>query len=417
MNHTLYPRFLSGLRWNTLESVVYHAIFIAHQSMLYHILPIKEYGLIGTIFSGIYLVVACANLGLDVVIMSFFDQISRSKRNAFHLFILPLLAQIILYIVVAGGIIQVISLFLPQAEWYAFGRVQLLTFILLIALEGTKRSLRVALHLIFRNQVTALVELAHIIAYATSIWGFYLIFKTIPIQLIFMSLAVISLLANSILGLYLYQWYATLPEDDVSTVSLPNWLRSRLLATCYQVSHALVSPNALVTASAALQGLAWTGNLKFISSIIHTMSTIVYKSVGASSQALFAALKNDSSVDHAPLFAFLNRIAYALFILITFGCLVTFCLSALPGTLNNWWIIGIVLALYSTETLFIPYEMFCLVHEKYQSVLFWYGLPLAFWSCITWIHSPLFILFGLVLLRIIMLVSLYKATHTFSKTR
>lgn len=417
MNHTLYPRFLSGLRWNTLESVVYHAIFIAHQSMLYHILPIKEYGLIGTLFSGIYLVVACANLGLDVVIISFFDQISQSKKNAFHLFIFPLLAQIILYIVVTGGIIQVISLFLPQAEWYAFGRAQLLTLILLVALEGTKRSLRVALHLIFRNQVTALVELAHIITYATSIWGFYLLFKTIPIQLVFISLAVISSLANIILGVYLYQWYATLPEDAISTVSLPNWLRSRLLATCYQVSHALVSPNALVTASAALQGLAWTANLKFISSIIHTMSTIVYKSVGASSQALFTALKNDSSIEHAPLFALLNRIVYALFILIAIGCFIALCLTTTPGNLGNWWVIGTILALYSTETLFIPYEMFCLVHEKYQSVLFWYGLPLIFWSCIGWIHSPLFILLGLVLLRIIMLVSLYKATHTFSKTR
>src|ERR1700735_2350479 len=98
MNHPLYPRFLSGLRWNTLESVVYHAIFIAHQSMLYHTLPIKEYGLIGTLFSGIYLIVACANLGFDAVIIGFFDQISQNKNNAFRLLIVPLLAQIVIYI-------------------------------------------------------------------------------------------------------------------------------------------------------------------------------------------------------------------------------------------------------------------------------------------------------------------------------
>lgn len=357
---TPYRTLFKGLAWNTFESIIYQSLLVIHFIVLYRHTDPSLFGTIGVIFSLVYLMTFIVNGGLDTALAPYARLLMNNRHFWRAIFIPHLIVQLI--ICAAIGILSIgINIFFLHRLSYMVSSILALVLIT----ETTKKTIRTVAHLTFHNQLTALVELATLSIYLSMVWTSYFFYTGISLILIFLPLFITSLLSCLILGIAMYHFYMQLPDNDELPIP-PNttFIRTRFYTYGTHLGHILFSSNFLIPFFAFHIGLAHTGIFKLMSSITHTITSMLYKIFGPTSQALFSHMVNRSAHEKQQLFftltEYLHHVLYGLIIFFTINY------TKLIGThegINNSLVI-LFLLIQLTEHMFIVYEKFFIAHHQ-----------------------------------------------------
>lgn len=358
----LHRTRLRGLAWNTIESIVYQSILILHLIALYRHTDPSFFGMMGIIFSLLYLMTFLANAGLDTALAPYARLLSTDHRF-WHTIVLPHLhIQCLIYGIIGlcGIIINALFIHLPF--------ILSIILALLLVTESTKKTFRTIAHLTFHNQLAALVEITIVSIYVALVWLLYAYYTMLSLTLILFPLFVTSLISCLMLGWFLYRLYYHLPAE--STEPIPTnatFMRTRLYTYGAHLGHILFSSNFLLPFCALHIGLAHTGIFKLISSITHTITTMVYKIFGPTSQALFSHISTSTHHDKQHLFftltEYLHHVLYGLIIFFVINYTKLMGTHVSTTTINSPLII-LFLVIQLTEHLFIVYEKFFIAHHR-----------------------------------------------------
>lgn len=407
----LYKRFTHSIAWNTLESVVYQLCFLAHQLLLFSVTDRTTYGLIGTFFSITYLIVTITNCGLDVSVAPFFTIITQSKDQFKKFFLMQLVPElcIVTTLFLAAMIKHIFfsSLTLPCDVGTPF----LIILGTLVFFEGAKKTLRMILHLAFLNDKTTFVEIANIIMYVSLVWTSYLLGNPISLYLIFIPMLIVSATSCLMLFVFVYDYYATLPDKSTSKIEIGSlqWriLQSRFFNFFNQISHMIFSSNFLVPFFALFFGLHQAGVLKLLASITHSITTIVQKAFGISSNILLSHIKDESDVVKKNIFFMitnhLNQVIYGILLFFIINHKTIMGISAIANTGTTWSIAYLFMFISFSETFFIAYENFFITHEKAGYLFLFNMIIMSIVMCIMMnmhLFSQLMLLLAIIAVRI-----------------
>lgn len=368
----LYRNFTRSMAWNAFESVLYQLALLGHQLVLFQATPHATYGLIGTIFSLIYLCALITNFGLDVSLGVFIKQATASRQNFKKLFYLQLLPE---YTLLASFFIIALLCqpLLGQQLILQYGLSKSMIVILasLVFFEGTKKTLRMILQLAFMNHKTAIVEVATIISYISMVWIGYFLGYPISIPLVFIPMLITSVLSWVVLCIFVYDFYRELPAtslDEVSWDTQWRMVHNRFFNFLNQISHMVFSSNFLVPFFAVLFGLGQAGLLKIVSYISYCITVILQKVFGLSGNMLLAHLKDAPHEDKQHAFViitnYLHQALYGIIIFFIINHQSLSYLNSLPAAGITLSLMYLFLIINFSENFFIAYEKFYITQEK-----------------------------------------------------
>jgi len=368
----LYKRFSASVVWNSLESILYQALFLGHQLLLFKVTDHATYGLIGTVFSITYLLVTITNFGFDVSISPFFTIATQNKQNFKNFFFMQLIPECCILAIIFILIMCKHLFFTPWLTLpHSIDNMFFLLIGFLIFFEGAKKTLRMILQLAWLNHQTAVVEIATIITYIGLVWTGYLMGHTINLYLVFIPMIIVSALSSLILFAFVYMYYQQLPDATSASTTLPlQWriLHSRFFNFLNQISHMVFSSNFLVPFFALFFGLGQAGFLKLMATIAHAISTIVQKIFGISSNIILSHLKHSSTQTKQDAFLMitnrLNQVLYGIIIFFIINYKTIMRASEIDNNGITWTIAYLFLIISLSENFFIAYEKFFITHEK-----------------------------------------------------
>ncbi len=415
MRH-LHQHFRRSIQWNTLESCVFHGIFLLHQLALFAITSGPMYGIIGSIFSFIYICASFINLGLDATITPLFIRLTHN-RTLFKKFILTQLIPNLIFGMIITGIVWCLLYFIPNLLGTYANMLSMPIFGMIlgiILLESLKKTMRTILQLALYPHVTALIEIGIIMSYTTLVWGWYVHTNTMHLYALLLPMLVVSLLGTFGLLWHVYAWYCTLPLlDTTHTISGIDILKNRTSNTIYQVSTLLFSTNFLVPFFAFKFGLEYAGLLKIISYIAHSVSIILQKIFGTASNILLSNIKNCSlSIKRNSFLRLTSPLNQILYGLIIFFIINHRIILAANIALNPELQIKIALCclvINLVQNFFIAYEKFFIMEEKTHYLAIVNGIALLFMyllAATSYSYSPLTILLLVLVIRSIALILL-----------
>lgn len=368
MHTNFYYQFISSLKWNTIESISYHLILFTHQLLLFKVITHADYGMIGALFSAAYLLVAGINLGLDASLGVFFFQWSASKKHFQHYISRNCMPTLIAYI----GMCTLL--------WYVHNATKhintiekstLLIILGLIGFESIKKTSKHILHIVFKNRITAIAEIAAILIFVSIVWLGY--FFNVPINAhhIFTAMLISSVVSTSLLMHALFLWYGTLPTHNTKHLAVPpstSATKNRSFIYLNELSNACFSSNFLVPLFAITFGLTTAGMLKITSSAVHTVTLVLRKIFSPASEALFANTKNDTKAVHATQFFMTTRLLTHIFYAIVIFLTINYKLFLKTSTATFGQASTFALILYFTisftEIITMVYEKFITTQEQ-----------------------------------------------------
>ncbi len=377
----LYAKFLHSVRWNSIESIYYNSLLIGFQFVLYRITQPEQYGVIGILFSLLYIGTKLAPLGFNETLAPFFAQATLNKTTFRTLIVrqwythIALFAPLALICYSAQKLIP--SILSTLQTLITLSPITIFLFVLLVFSESLKTTLRIVLQLTFLNQKTALIEMATITSYVVAFSYLFIVYGSVTLYTVFAPLLVTSLASAAALSLYVYYWYQELPDTSHKNVDFTTQKRFTVLRgfnIINQISRLCFSGNMLIPLFAWQFGIASAGVFKLANMIGYSISRMIRKMFDSPSLALLSKTKTMDST--AKQFSFgiitnnINRLVVCvmLFLLVNHKALL-YGHGFGEGTLS-WWILCFFLILPITENLFIAYETFYLVEEKPWYIFF-----------------------------------------------
>ena len=311
---TFYAKFLRGIRWNAFEAILYYSLLGIHQIALFNVIKREEYGLIGTVFALIYLVIAFTNFGFDCSMSPFFGYFTKSRKFFKRLFLFQFFPQVAIISILSIVIYTIQPSLVPHTK--LFGQINCWYFVPLVALltvsEATKKSLRVLLQLAFWNKRTSLLEVIDIIAFLSIVWIPYGLGYSINLKLVFSAMALTSLLSVAVLSYFVAKLYSTIPENspeqDSPEQDLPPQIRGRIIKSrifnyLNNTTSTVFSSNFLIPFFAIQFGLAQAGVFYIISNVVTFLSVILQKVFGFTGGAFLSNTKEMPSEDKRTAFS------------------------------------------------------------------------------------------------------------------
>src|SRR5438105_1510836 len=144
----IYKQFTKSIAWDTFEAASYQLLLLCHQIALFSIIGRTEYGLIGALFSIIYLVVTITNFGLDVTLSPFFSYMTTSKQHFKRVMCLQFLPELMLLLCM--GLLGLLFQKYTVQSWlhaHALSPYLLVIFTGIIFFESAKKTVRTLLQL------------------------------------------------------------------------------------------------------------------------------------------------------------------------------------------------------------------------------------------------------------------------------
>ncbi len=408
------------LRWNTFGGLFFQLLLTAHQVALYLVLEKKIYGLVGTIFSLIYLSITILDAGFKDSLAPFFALNAQNKSLFKKNILRPFIAQImsitiiiatLIIIAYKSGSITIFSRILSPAILLIAG--------LFICFEWSEQILKMILQLSFHTRIVALWETSYILSYLTMVWGYYAIYKTFTLYALLIPLLICSILGIVILSAKTISWYHSLSSDSTPLPYIGRRIiRNRILIYINQMGHVIFSANFLVPFFAQQCGLAQAGIFKLASHIAYAIVSLFNHIFGITSNVTFAYLKETAITTKSAFFQKLTRsMNLALSGLITLLILnIPFMVKACADIKTIPWIaITIFITLNLSDILLITYEKLFINEEKIHYIV---TLNLANMICAglllfynQYLNQYLVFLI-LLLLRLVYIISI---AHTFRK--
>lgn len=413
-------KFVHGLRWNSIESIIYYSILATHQIGLRAISTTNFYGAMGTLFALVFLTTAVFNFGFDFSIIPFFSIYSSSKQLFRSYLLKQIGVQIILYSFIASIMIFILANNVLQIK--KMPSISLFLAIIISSLiisEGIKKSLRIILQLGFKSHITATIELFYIISYVSLVWGIYIFTGKISLYTIFLPMLTISLIANSFLLTVIYKFYKKIPAVSSSNRQI-SWKEigyNRITNYGYQLTRELFTSNFLIPFFAMNFGLALAALLELVTALNQFITIIIKKIFGITGQALLSHVKNMHISAKRKVFDMASRNLYTVLIIVVSLIILTYkpiiALKAPQASADNTFLGLLFFILLFSENFILLYEKWFIIEEKTLYLIIFNGSLLAlFWGLlqVPYLNSPLIILSALIVLRLIACIWLMLAS-------
>lgn len=349
-------------------------MMMLHQWALFEYTSLELLGLIGTLFSCIYLTAAIIDLGLEASLAPFY-QLWSSSRSAFCKFI----AIQLIPNYCAGAILMVAAYWLHTSIGFTLPiLVHLDTFVLscvaiTIFAESTRKTLKTILQIVFQNRIHTILEIGTLGCYVLFIWSAYLLGHPIDLPLLFGGLCAMSVIATVTTATWVTKWYLTLPSTPLTkTYSHTRLFKSRLFGYLHRMGTIIFSANFMVPLFAYEFGLEYAGLLRFICNITHNITSIVHKIFGASGNALLAHTRYRSHEEQQHLFGQLthklNQTLYALIIFFAINHRILLGMSKAPLDYLSIALFGLTFIMQLTESFALAFEKLFLVYERSETL-------------------------------------------------
>ena len=368
----LYTKFNSAVRWNTLEAFLYQIILYMHSMAVFVIVGVTFFGIVGTIFSLIFLLIPLLGLGFDKALIINFNTIIENKANLKKIFIKQFIMQFLLLSLSFPIFIFLDNpldlIFCSKALCYNVNRFIWIIAAFIVVSEGLRKSLRTFMQLAFKNKYTSVIEISTLVIYLTTVWTSYYITNNITLEIIFVPFLLQSLIALVAL-IVLTLKFATQLSNKSNNHSAINWSninKSRQQGYLFQISNAFFSGNFLIPLFAYQFGLDIAGYLKLFSYLGGIGVAFSEKIVGITSGALFLWLQNDNNAKTLAFNKIKNQFILLLTILST-AILMVYLFSNHQTYSGS----GILFLLALTlENFYIIYEKYFLIQNKILYIFF-----------------------------------------------
>lgn len=277
--HTIFnrskQRFYHAIKWNTIEAVLYHILYLCHQLALYAIIDTPDYGKYAALISFSFLCVPVLMGALDMALIPHMKKLVSNKgsfKGLIYTYVLPqcalmFLMPFILYTFVHYKLTAAIN-YLSLWECLFVG--------IFIACEASKKLLRRILHLLFYNRYTAAVEVASISVYMALFWGAVFWGIKPSLFLVIAPFLIGTVPALIFFGFVFYNYYQTLPEESSST-PLPSIFATQVPALANQISRSLFSSNLLIPLFTGWIGFTQAGIAALAKNITYTLTYFLHK--------------------------------------------------------------------------------------------------------------------------------------------
>lgn len=402
-------KFSSGFRWSICGSIIYELSKILHQTFLLKTMESSLYGLMGSIFSIIYLIIYLTDFGLCYSLPTFLNIFTKNKNNFKKIFIkIYLLPQILIITLSAFCATYFYSKSFLQNTKSPF--IYLIP--LIIIFESIRIFFRRFFHNVFMSRITVITETILMILYLTTVWIPYLFLNfRMTTNLIFMPYLLNSIVCVIIFIFLLIRYYNNLPQEPLIYPAnlLKKILKIRFFNYSIHVSKNFFTGNFLTPFFAAKFGLSIAGVFNLANHIAESIKAIMTTTIIFSGNAMIANLKSATMKIKREafklLFQKLNIVIYpiAIFLLINYKNLIALkgYHSVSQATLS---LAVLFLFISLSEYFFLIYEQFYIIQEHsgklfllklFEFTLF-YGIILS-----NSLYSPFATLLIIMLIKIV----------------
>lgn len=371
---SIYTQILQGVKWNAFESIAYQILLCSHRFVLYKVLGPNEFGFLGCVFASIYGLIFLINFGFNDSLNAFFLEIFSSK-NTCRIFLIKYgIPHFILLITFPFAV-----RFFP---YHAISLLPLNIFIvagLLFIAESLRITLRAFLQLTFINRQLACIDLLGLCLYIIIIWSIWLYGFQLTTYIVLIPLAIISYFQVLILVGYARTWYMNLSLETCNLPSYKRIIRIRLFAYMQHTASSHFMSNFIIPYSAYIWGLEYASLVKLITSTSQLITTFLKHTIGFSSIAFFAHLKNASHNEKHFIFKLMNNLIFAIIFLTILLCITLYALlgSYLELVHLHSGIVVLFFIALICESFFIPCESAYLSEEKPEIVAIIYSIGIA----------------------------------------
>ena len=405
--NNLTKKFSSSFRWNIAGSISYESIKILHQVFLLKTMESSSYGLMGSIFSIIYLTVYLSEFGFGATLPPFLNTFTQSKNNFKNIFIKYYFLPQFLLIFTGASIATLL-----YSKSFLCNRFSPFSFLipLIIIFESIRIFFRRFLHTVFISKPTVIIETVLVLIYIFVVWIPYLFFNFRMTQnLVFVPYLLDSVLGVSTFTFLVFRFYKTLPEKPLSA---PKNLWKRVIKTRFfnysiQVGKNLFTGNFLTPFFATSFGLKEAGVFNLANHIAESIKAMMKVTIIFSGNALLAKLKSTSITIKRQAFKLLgeklNKVIYPLIIFLIINYRTLLNLRGISDIKSSTLTLALTFLLITfMEYFFLVYEQFYIVEERANKLFIFKFLEFTlFYSLIISkiFSSPIITLLGIVVIR------------------
>jgi len=365
---TSIKKFNHGFRWSLFGSLTYEILKTAHCFLLLKLLDAQVYGVVGSLFSIIYLSTYIADFGATNSCTPYLAVWTENKKNFKKLLWRYFLAPHIIILTTCSGIV---TYFAVQKFATITNPPYLFLIPGIIILEAIRSFLRMFLYTVFKNKIIVITEVTIFICYISAIWIAHFFFA-IPLtyNLIFVPHFIDSLFSVVLLSLAVYKYYKTLPDTE-ENIKPSLWKRiatTRIFNYLLRLSRHMFTSNVFTPLFAIKFGLKAAGIFYFASTVANVLNAVIKLTFGYTGGALLATLKDSPQQEKVTAFNYLCQrlmmVVAPIVIFLTINHKALIALSSAPNIAST--VIGLsllYLIITFTEFFFLLYEQFYIIEE------------------------------------------------------
>jgi len=376
MSNLVYKLFNRGVKWNAFEGIIYQSVLTIHQVILFTVSGYLLYGLIGVLYSILYLSILFFNFGFDKSLATFFASFTKNKKLFKRIFVSQFLVQFIFLGLIFFSIVlfnnEIIDFFSGKFKCPRLDFGILIILGLLLLSESSKKSLRFVCELAFLNKSIAITEICLILFYTCAFWVLYFFGYGPDLYLVFLPHLIQSIVGALIFIYFVFfKIYRLLPDnnnqENLTAGYFKDIISNRFSNYLNQLSHLLFSGNFVIPFLSSIYGVEQISIFKLLNVISIYFTVILERTFGLTSGALLSHLQNLSkSVKQNALNLATKKLVIVLYAIIIF-LLFNFqnFLHAYYKISNiNWLSLYLFLFAIIFENFFITMEQFFIVEDK-----------------------------------------------------
>lgn len=289
----LHKSLTNAVFWNAINVFLYKIILQTHQFCLFSVINKELFGISGTLFSAIYLLINLTNYGFDYSLFAFHRYYTTS-RVTFRKILLQFKIRLLIVLVTTVTLLIVLNFFknIPQLFFITQFLSPSLVFLLVIIFisESMKKSCELLANLSFLNKAITIIEIATLLAYVSIVWGSYFLRGHLDIYSLFIPMCITSCIELCIVMKRMAVFYYTLPEQKPIAFqpTTINILSNQACNYINQITKALFSPNFIIIFLAYHLGMIQAGYIKLIIDIIILLYMLLNRAVGIPSGAIMS---------------------------------------------------------------------------------------------------------------------------------
>jgi hypothetical protein len=415
-------QFKSSVKWNLSGSLIFEFFHISFHFMLLGALGSRFYGLMGALFSLVYLPIYLSDFGFITALPAYVHTLTESKKNLRTYFLSYVATQ---FPFIALGIAITFGYYATFFSSNSLILPALALTILLTLSEGLRMFLRFFLHTQFFNKQVIFIELFFMLLYMAAVVGpYYLFGSPILVHRIFYYYFANSIASNLYFSSLVFRLYKTLPniETDPPKDFLRTIAKNRIFNHSIHVGKHLISGEFLVPLFAVRFGLKEAGFLKLATTVAHSIKALVKSAIHFSGSAFLTKLKKHYSKTPSEAFqvmgASLNKLIYVIIIVLVVNYRpIKMLLSAYYPNLKTAFIyLFMFIIITLLQQLAVAYEQFYLVENATQKLFYlklFEGILFLGIAVLSRSASPTILLSSIVLVQLVSFSLI--ATHAYAK--